>query len=151
MRSVLLFSLVALAASPVVAAPRHADDADVARMADRLNDPAMQSAMAGMMTGLADVLMSMRLEPLRAAIGRFDPDAAADLGDGARTLGEAVERDDPNFRDRLDDQARGGAAMMGGMASGMAAMLPELRRMGERMGREMERAAERSGRNFPQR
>lgn len=146
MRSVLLLALLATAATPAVAAPRHPDDREAARMAERLNDPRTQSALSGMMVAMADMMMSMRIDGLRDAMRRIDPDAG-DFGDGARTLGEAMTRDDPDFRDRLDGQARAGTAMMGTMATGMAAMLPELRAMGERIARDMERTA----RRFPTR
>lgn len=146
MRSVLLLVLLSTAATPTLAAPRHPQDAEAARMADRLNDPRTQAATSGMMGAMVDMMMSMRIDGMRDAMRRIDPDAG-DFGDGARTLGEAMTRDDPDFRDRLDGQTRAGTAMMGTMASGMAAMLPQLRAMGERVARDMERTA----RRFPAR
>jgi hypothetical protein len=142
MRSVLLLALLASIASPALAAPRHPDDAEAARMAERLNDPRLQSAMSGMMIAMADMMMSLRIDGMRDAMRRIDPDAG-DFGGDARTLGEAMTRDDPDFRDRLAGQARGGTAMMGSMASGMATMLPELRAMGDRIARDVERTARR--------
>ena len=118
----------------------------MARMADKLNDPRTQSAMSGMMVAMADMVMDLRVDKLRAAIARIDPDARDDRDwDGARTLGDIVERDDPNFRDKLEYGSRMAVGTMGAMAGSMADMMPELRDMGQRMGKQMEKAM----RNLP--
>ena len=88
------------------------------------------------------------VDKLRAASARIDPDARDDRDwDGARTVGDMVERDDPYFRERLADGTQRAVGTMGAMASGMADMVPELREMGERMGRQMEKAMRRLPRN----
>jgi hypothetical protein len=137
-------ALLLVSASPVLASPRHAEDAEMARMADKLNDPRTQSAMSGMMVAMADMFMDLRIDKLRAAIARIDPDARNDRDwDGARTLGDMMRRDDPNFRAKIEDGSRMAVGAMGVMAGTMANMMPELRQMGERMGRDMEKAMKR--------
>ena len=137
-------ALLLVSTSPALAAPRHPEDAEVARAADRLNDPRMQSAMTGMMVAMADMFMDLRVDKLRAAIARIDPDARDDRNwDNARTLGDVIQRDDPHFRDKIEDGSRMAVGSMGAMASGMADMMPQLREMGERMGRSMEKAMSR--------
>ena len=137
-------ALLLVSTSPALAAPRHPEDAEVARAADRLNDPRMQSAMSGMMVAMADMFMDLRVDKLRAAIARIDPDARDDRNwDNARTLGDVIQRDDPHFRDKIEDGSRMAVGSMGAMASGMADMMPQLREMGERMGRDMEKAMSR--------
>ena len=141
-------ALLLVSTSPALAAPRYPEDAEVARAADRLNDPRMQSAMSGMMVAMADMFMDLRVDKLRAAIARIDPDARDDRDlardwDGARTLGDVIQRDDPHFRDKIEDGSRMAVGTMGAMATGIADMMPQLRKMGERMGRDMEKAMNR--------
>ena len=144
MHRIAVAALLLVSTSPALAAPRHAEDREMARVADKLNDPRTQSAMSGMMVAMADAFMDLRVDKLRAAIARIDPDARNDRDwDGARTLGDVIERDDPHARDRIEDDSRMAVGTMGAMASGMADMMPELRDMGERMGRDMEKAMRR--------
>ena len=141
-------ALLLVSSTSVLAAPRDSDsrreDAEMARMADKLNDPRTQSAMSGMMVAMADMFMDLRVDKLRAAIARIDPDARDDRNwDNARTLGGVIQRDDPHFRDKIEDGSRMAVGSMGAMATGMADMMPQLREMGERMGRSMEKAMSR--------
>jgi hypothetical protein len=137
-------ALLLVSTSPALAGSRTQEDAEMARVADKLNDPRMQSAMSGMMVAMADMFMDLRVDKLRAAIAKIDPDARNDRDwDGARTLGDVMERDDPHFRDKLADGSRMAVGTMGAMAGTIADMMPQLRQMGERMGRQMEKAMKR--------
>jgi hypothetical protein len=143
-RAFAVAALLLVSTSPALAGSRTQEDADMARMADKLNDPRTQSAMSGMMVAMADMFMDLRVDKLRAAIAKIDPDARNDRDwDGARTLGDMMRRDDPNFRDKIEDGSRMAAGAMGAMAGSMAEMMPELRQMGERMGKQMEKAMKR--------
>ena len=136
-----IVALLLASTSAAYAAPRNHEDAEVARIAGKLNDPRTQSAVSGMMVAMADMVMDLRIDKLREAIARIDPNSRADRDwEGARTLGDVVARDDPDYRERLADRSRMAVGTMGAMAGGMAEMLPELRRMGERMGKNMEKA-----------
>ena len=140
-------ALLLVSTSPALAAPRSAEDGEIARLADRLNDARTQSAVSGMMIAMADMVMDVRVDKLRAAIARIDPDWRDDReADDARTLGDVVARDDPNFRDRIEDGSRMAVGTMGAAASGIAEMVPELRQMSERMGRDLDKAMRRSPR-----
>jgi hypothetical protein len=144
MRLPLVALLLASAATPAFAAPRHAEDREAARVADKLNDPRMQSAMSGMMVAMADMVMDLRVDKFRDAVAKVDPDARDDGDwDNARTLGDVVERDNPRFREHLADDSRMAMGMMGTMATGLADMLPEFRAMTERMGRDLEKTMRR--------
>ena len=137
-------ALLLVSMSPALADPRNREDAEMARMADKLNDPRTQSAMSGMMVAMADMFMDLRVDKLRAVIARIDPESRSDRDwDGARTLGDVIARDDPNFREKLADGSRTAVGSMGAMAGTMADMLPQLRAMGERMGRDMDKAMKR--------
>ena len=134
-------ALLLVSTSPTLAAPRNSEDAEMARMADKLNDPRTQSAMSGMTVAMADMFMDLRVDKLRAALARIDPESRSDRDwDGARTLGDVIARDDPNFRDKIEGASRTAVGAMGAMAGSMAGMVPELRQMGERVGRNMEKA-----------
>ncbi len=144
MRRLAVATLLALAVSPATAASRSSDEREAARVAARLNSPAAQDAVSGIMVAFADLLMDVRVDKLRAAIARVDPDFRGDSdADDVRTLGDLVRRDDPYFRERLADDSRVAVGTVGAMASGMADMLPELRAMGDRMGRDIEKAIRR--------
>lgn len=148
MHRVVVAALLLVSTSPVLADSRNREDAEMARLADKLNDSRTQSAMSGMVVAMADVFMDLRVDKLRAAIARIDPDARDDRdADGARTLGDFVERDDPYFREKLANGSRAAIGTMGAVAGTMADMVPELRAMGERMGRDMEKAMKRMPRN----
>jgi hypothetical protein len=141
-------ALLLVSTSPALAAPRAHDsgreDAEMARVADRLNDPRMQSAMSGMMVAMADMFMDLRVDKLRAAIAKIDPESRDDRDwDNARTLGDVMERDDPHFREHLADGSRMAVGTMGAMAGTMAEMAPEFRAMAERMGRDLEKTMRR--------
>lgn len=141
-------ALLLVSTTPAMAAPRNADsareDREMARMADKLNDPRTQDAMSGMMVAMADMFMDLRVDKLRAAIAKIDPDARRDRDwDGARTLGDVIERDDPNFRDKIEGGSRMAVGAMGSMAGTMADMMPEFRKMAERMGRDLEKTMRR--------
>jgi hypothetical protein len=136
------FLLIGTATSPALAASRHAEHAEAARIATKLNDPATQSALSGMVLAMADMMMDLRIDKFRDAVAKVDPDMRRDRDD-ARTLGDVVERDDPYFREHLANNSRKAAGMMGTMATGMADMLPEFRAMAERMGRDLEKTMRR--------
>jgi hypothetical protein len=156
----LLSASILLTPAVALAAPADASDRDIAAMADKLNDPKMQSALSGMIMAMTDMMMDLRIDKLRDAVAKVDPKAARDAGGktgmgsdgvgsdgvgsdgvgGARTLGEAMARDNPNFRDDMAKNSRVAVSAMGSMASGMAKMIPQLREMAERMGKEVKRA-----------
>jgi hypothetical protein len=151
MRRLIISAVLLAAASPALARSHNADDAEAMRVAQTLNDPRTQDALSGVMTAMADMMMGMRIDKLRDAVARVDPEAAAndrEFGRGnARTIGDMIERDDPYFRERLAGGTKMATRAMGSMATTMAGMLPELRAMGEKMERDMDRAM----RKFPQR
>jgi hypothetical protein len=144
LRTFAVAALLLVSTTPALADSRAREDAEMARMADKLNDPRTQSAMSGMMVAMADMFMDLRIDKLRAALAKMDPDSRSDRNwDGARTLGDLMERDDPRFRDKIEGGSRMAVGAMGAMAGSMADMMPELRDMGERMGKQMEKAMKR--------
>ena len=146
MRKILIAALLTSVATPALAASHHAEDREIARTAARLSDPSTQAALSGMVLAMTDAFMDVRIDKLRAAIDRIDPDARDRRdNDDARTLGDVVARDNPYFRDDLARDTRHATGAFGDAATGMADMLPELRNMGDRIGRQIEE----SMRRFP--
>jgi len=139
---ILAAALAASVSTAALARARTADEAEAARVAQTLNDPRNQDAMADMLGSITDAFMDVRIDRLRAAMARIDPEIA-DQGDGARTVGDMVTRDDPYARERLDRQSRTAMRAMGSAATGIADMLPAFRRMGEDFSRKVERETRR--------
>ena len=148
MRFLILAAAISASASAPALARAHTDgEREAARVARTLNDPRNQNEMAGMLGGLTDALMDVRIDRLRAAMARIDPEIAYEE-EGARTIGEAIERDDPHVRERLDRESRMAMRAMGSAATGMAEMIPEFRRIGEDFSRKVEREARRAERRY---
>jgi hypothetical protein len=136
MRSLLLASGLFLAVlSPV---PAFADEpADGAgQIAEKLNDPLTQYAVAGMLSAMSKSVLEMRVEPLVKAMDglgdgfggkrmhRLPPDA---------TLADLAGTDHAAVRDGIVERVPKAMSAMGGMAAAAQKMMPEL----ERMAREM--------------
>ncbi len=140
--AVLLF--VTIMATPAQARAHYGEEADLARTTRTLNDPRTQDATAGVMVALTDSLLDLRIDRLRAAMARIDPESAREMSEeGPHSLRDVVTRNDPDFEQHLYRDSRRATAQLGTAASGMAAMLPELRAMGARMGQQIEDAAKR--------
>lgn len=157
MRSVITAVLLATTmATPALARPGYDDgsDRDIARAAERFNDPRMQRAMGGAMMAMMDAMLDIRVDKLRDAIDRVDDStgrSARDDGDWrdrdgreARTLRDLVSRDDPNFSEHMAAQTQHAMRTMGVMATTMADMAPQMRDIAERVARQMEDAMRRA-------
>lgn len=143
---ILLAALGATVASPALARAHTDDERDAARIARHLNDPRTQDALAGGLAAMTDALLDVRIDRLRAAMARIDPEMAPD--DDARTLGDVVERDDPYVRERMEGESRAALRAMGSAATGIAGLAPELRRMSEDFERRIDRSARRIERAY---
>lgn len=126
--------LIAATAAALIAAPAVAQErAPEVELADRLNSPAVQYSVPAAMTALLGALMDTRV----GGFAQFtDPEEDIRPND---TLGDLVERDDPEFRQRAYTDARRSTEMMGRMAGSFAAMMPELRASADRMRGELDR------------
>lgn len=112
---------------------------DLGRAGAALSDPRTARQMADAMTAMSDALLDLRVDRLREAIDPADRD-------GARTLGELVERDDPYFRERMHEDAERAVRGAGRAARGAALMAPELRAMADEFRRRLELAIARASR-----
>ena len=141
MRKFVIATLLSGIAGPALAAAHHAEDREIARTAARFADPSTQAALSGMVLAMTDALMDIRVDKLRAAIDRIDPDARDRRDDdGARTLGDVVARDDPYFREDIARGSRDAVRSFGAAATGMAEVVPELRRLTDKLERQIEQS-----------
>lgn len=147
MRFVIIAAALAATVSTPALAGRTAEELEAARVAKTFNDPRNQDAMADRLGAITDAFMDVRIDRLRAAMARIDPEIAYE-GDGARTVGDMVTRDDPYARERIEGQSRAAMRAMGSAATGIADMLPEFRRIGEDFSRKVDRETRRIERRY---
>ncbi len=129
MRSALLALAVFSLSTPAFAASDA--DRDVQRMADRLNDPATQSAMAGSIGAMMDALLGMRLDGVAKALEPLN--GGKKIRMKGNTVRDMVARDDPDFEDKMQDRTRAAVGGMGALAQAMAVMLPQLEQAARKM------------------
>ncbi len=133
-------SLPILAFSLALANPALArDNAPETEIIEKLNDPAFQNKMTGMMSGLMAAMMDLPIGKFVNAVEKAVPEARGNSSiDPDATIGDLARRDDPDFDRNMESKMRKGTAMMGIMASEFGAMLPQFREMAEKMKRRME-------------
>lgn len=128
MRSLLLAPCLCLAVfSPVPALANEPTDG-TSEIAEKLNDPLTQYAVAGMLSAMSKSVLDMRVEPLVKAMeglggnrmDRLPPDA---------TVADLSGTDQQRVRDGLVKHVPKAMSAMGAMASAAQKMLPELERM----------------------
>lgn len=102
-----------------------------ARIAEQMNDPAMQAHVANSVSAALAALLDLRIGGMERAI---DPHSSAHPDDTVRD--RALEHD-PDLEDRVADDAHRVTRGMGAMAGQMAILMPELREMASDMGRKL--------------
>jgi len=136
MRSLLLAPCLFLAIFSSAPALAGEPEKGPAELAEKLNDPLTQYAVAGMLSAMSKSLLEMRVEPLVKAMDgiggkgmhRLPPDA---------TVADVIGTDHAAVRDGLVKNVPKALGAMGAMASAAEKMIPEL----EKMGREVRDAA----------
>lgn len=133
---IVLLSFVALAV-PAQAAP----DRDLQKIQRALNDPSTAQRINRSIDGLTDVLMSLKVGALQAALEGREPTAA----DHEMTLGQIESHKGPQAEAELRAKIRAaGPAIAGGM-NAIANALPAMSRVLE----DMERAIDKAAANMP--
>ncbi len=137
MRSVLLPVLALSLAVPSVARASEAQD-DISQMAERLNDPATQSALAGGLSAMLGALMNMRVDGIAKALEPMN--GGKKLKMKGNTIGEIASRRDPHFQQKLQGSSKMAIGGLGAMASALAVMMPQLEEAMGKMGDAMDHA-----------
>ena len=144
MRSVLrAVGPVSLAVVAIMApAPAMAREQSIAQAAERLSDPRMQGAIAGMLAAMTEAMMGMKMAPFAKAMdsmgdgmGRDDGDAdhASRSIDPDATLGDMMGPEARRMPQELSARVPQMMDGMAGMAGAMEQMMPQLKEMAERM------------------
>jgi hypothetical protein len=142
LRSVLLGSIALALSTPAFAAdtPSKATQ-DAQEMAEKMNDPAVQSAMVGGLNGMLAALLDMRIDGIAKALEPLN--GGKKLKMKGRTVREMAERDDPRFEQKMQGSTRAMASGMGALASALAAAMPQLESAMDKMDDAMDKAKDR--------
>ena len=115
---------IVLLAATCLATPALAQERE-ARIADTLNDPAVQDGITLAVAALAGIVLDTRIGSLAPySDGRIRP------GD---TLGDLKRREDPGFERRLGHDTRRAVGMAGRVAGDVAAASGAIAETGERL------------------
>ena len=138
MRKVLVATAFLVLSAPVCAQDRPSPATDKAQaMADRLNDPVMQAALAGGMEAMVDSVLDMRVDGVAKAM---EPLTGKPAHMSGKTVRDLAARDDPHFDEREHSSTRAMVSGAGAMAGGLAAAMPELEAAMRKMGDAVARA-----------
>ena len=122
-----LLTCALVAAVPAAAKPRHAD-----RLAEQLDDPALQHSLSDAIAAMSEALLDMPVAPIARVMDAMGDPGARDIDPDA-TVGDLAG---PDARRMPREVARKVPQMMGAMAEmsdAMAAMAPQLEAIGRRM------------------
>lgn len=144
-RAIFVLPLALLALPAPAFAAEH--DNDLARVAEQLQAPRTQDALADTLGAFVGALLDLKIGGVANAAAKVDPQARANPVDPEMTLGDMAARDNPDFADNLDDDVRTGTRMLGSMAGAMAEMLPQLSELARDVEARVEQARDRAHRN----
>lgn len=139
MRSVLFTAIALVIATPTALAAQAVPPAevpseaqkDVQDMADTLNNPATQAAMAGALVTAMDAVLDIRVDTLAKALEPLNGGKKIKMK--GNTLREIAERDDPKFERKMEEGTKTAVRSAGAMAQALAVMLPELQKAVKKM------------------
>lgn len=137
---------LALLALPAPAFAAEGDE-DFARVADQLQDPRTQDALADTLGAFVAAMLDLKVGGIANAVAKVDPKARAERVDPDMTVGDMAARDNPDFAENLDDDVRDGTRMLGTMAGAMAEMLPQLADLARDVEARVEQARDRARRD----
>jgi hypothetical protein len=136
--SAILAAAMALAPLPALAREEAASAGKAAEVAEKLNDPMTQYAIAGMISAMSKALLEMPVAPMLDAVEKASGRRAGNLPRGAR-LGDLAGADQEKVREQIVEHVPRAMAAMGALATAAQAMAPELERMARTMRESMPR------------
>lgn len=116
-----------------------ASEEQMKRMADRLEDPAMQDSIAVVVEKIAGAMMKLPVGELAGAIENARPGSVKRDIPADAVLADLAGEDARDMPEMLGKQSRIAMGMMSGFARIFARMSPELENIMRDMGAEMER------------
>ncbi len=122
----------ALAMASLLPAPALAQENEAAQIAERLNDPATQYAVAGMISAMSKAMLDIQVGPFLEAMEGMGGKAAPDLGPDA-TVADLAGTDHAQVRAQLLENVPRMMTAMGSMAGTIEEMMPQLKAMAEQM------------------
>jgi hypothetical protein len=140
MRSALFTAVALVVATPTIAAAQTETPAestsearqDVQGMADKLNDPSTQAAMAGALGAVMAAVLDIRVDKMAKALEPLN--GGKKLKMKGNTLREIASRDDPKFERKMEEGTKTAVRSAGSLAQALAVMLPELQKAVKKMG-----------------
>jgi hypothetical protein len=130
--AVIAFCALALAATPALARAEPASAESTSDIADRLNDPMTQYAVAGAVSAASKALLDMPVAPLVEAVEKSTGRRPGNLPRDAR-VSDLAGLDHARVRDRIVEHVPRAMAAMGALAEAAEAMTPELKRVAKSM------------------
>lgn len=109
-------------------------------IAEKLSDPATQSAMAGAFGAMLGAFLDMRVDGVAKALEPVNGGKRIKMK--GNTVREIASHNDPRFEQKLAGGSRAMIGGLGAMASAMAAMLPQLEEAMSKVGDTMDRLPE---------
>jgi hypothetical protein len=139
MRSIVFIAAALAVSTPAFAAEQPSEmSRDAQEMAEKLNSPAMQSAMAGGLTAMLSAFLDMRVDGIAKALEPLN--GGKKLKMKGNTIREMAERKDPRFEEKMQGSTRAAVGGMGALATAMATMLPQLEQAMGKMSEAMDKA-----------
>jgi hypothetical protein len=136
MRSALFAALALVVSTPAFAAnpvdESSSTQRDVQAMADKLNNPQMQTAIASSLGAMLGALLDIRVDGIAKALEPMNHGKKIKLH--GKTLREMAEREDPKFESKMQNGTRAAVGSMGALASALAVMVPQLEQAARKMG-----------------
>jgi hypothetical protein len=140
MRSALFTAVALVVATPTIASAQtetrtesaSETQQDVQGMADKLNDPSTQAAMAGALGAVMAAVLDMRVDKMAKALEPLN--GGKKLKMKGNTLREIASRDDPRFERKMEEGTKTAVRSAGSLAQALAVMLPELQKAAKKMG-----------------
>ena len=116
----------------VLPAPAFAEQARAGELAERLNDPATQYVVAGMLSAMSKAVLELRVKPLADAMGGMGGRPMRDFPPDA-TVADVSGVNQAEVRERLIEEVPRMMSAMGGMAGALEQLKPQLEEMARRM------------------
>ena len=140
MRSALFTAIALVVATPTVAAAQSTSPVetsseaqqDVQGVADTLNDPSTQAAVAGALGAAMAAVLDIRVDKMAKALEPLNGGKKIKMK--GNTLREMAERQDPKFERKMEEGTKTAVRSAGSLAQALAVMIPELQKAAKKMG-----------------